>query len=249
MLKKLVVVMVGVAVGVVLVAGGALADDESDRVDLIKNIDDRLDRMASELSGFDSDRDAGDLDDALSYAREVRDMVGKLERVKGSDSRANEMVSRYPGYVDTFREAARYLKKMKELQFLADGVADRCKSDESDLQTLIRNYVGRPDVQELMKKVRARTVPAGCPVEPSFALHDRVVIRLADGRLLDSGPIRFARGHAQMPLSDDELETKFRSCAGEGDSRGVEDLLNALRQVSDRPESALLQAIARFAQS
>jgi hypothetical protein len=76
-----------------------------------------------------------------------------------------------------------------------------------------------------------------------------VVIRLADGRLLDSGPIRFARGHARMPLSDDELETKFRSCAGEGDARGVEDLLNALRQVADRPGSALLQAIARFAQS
>ncbi len=145
MLKHVVVVIAGIVAGGLLVDGPARADDESDRVDLMKNIDDRLDRMASELSGFDSDRDAGDLDDALSYAREVRDLVSKLERVKGSDSRASDMVSRYPGYVDTFRESARYLKKMKELQFLADGVVDRCKSDESDLQTLIRNYVGRPD--------------------------------------------------------------------------------------------------------
>jgi hypothetical protein len=145
-LKQLASWIVGVVlVGMVVADRPAQADDESDRVDLIKNIDDRLERMAGELSGFDSDRDNGDLDDALSYAREVRDMISKLERVKGSDSRASDMVSRYPGYVDTFREAARYLKKMKELQFLADNVADKCKSDESDLQTLVRYYVGRPD--------------------------------------------------------------------------------------------------------
>jgi len=143
---KVVVSVACVALAGILVGDQwANADGDSDRADLIKNIDDRLDRMASELSGFDSDRDNGDLDDALSYAREVRDLVSKLERVKGSDSRANDIVSRYPSYVDTFRDSAKYLKKMKELQFLADGVADKCKSDESDLQTLVRYYVGRPD--------------------------------------------------------------------------------------------------------
>jgi hypothetical protein len=148
-MNKVAVVVIGVALTGLLVAGGAaFGDDDSDRADLLRNIDDRVDRMANKLSGFDSDRDASDLEDALRLASEVREMAQKLERVRGSDSRASEIASRYPGYVDTFRESARYLKKMKELQFVADGVADKCKNDEADLQTLIRNFVGRPDDAE-----------------------------------------------------------------------------------------------------
>lgn len=94
---------------------------------------------------FATNRDDSNADDALSYAREVRDYVDELADVKGSDSRAAEIVSRYPGYIDTFREATRYLKKVKELQFLADGITDRCVNDEANLQTLIRNYVAKPD--------------------------------------------------------------------------------------------------------
>lgn len=129
---------------VAILAGLAIADDESDRRELVADIERKLDAMASELSGFESDSDVGDLDDALSYARELRDLVNKLDRVKGSDSRASEIASRYPGYIDQFREAARYLKRVKEGQRRADGAADRCASDEASLQGLIRGYVGKP---------------------------------------------------------------------------------------------------------
>ena len=37
--------------------------------------------------------------------------------------------------------------------------------------------------------------------------NDAVTTR--DGRRIDSGPIRHARGHAQLPLSDGELDAKF----------------------------------------
>lgn len=50
--------------------------------------------------------------------------------------------------MDQFREAARHLKKMKEVQRTADGVADKCKDDESTLQSAIRGYVGNPDDAE-----------------------------------------------------------------------------------------------------
>ncbi|HEX5058148.1 MAG TPA: hypothetical protein VFV99_02255 [Kofleriaceae bacterium] len=146
MSSKVVVLIAGVVVGGLLVGDQrAHADDDSDRADLIRNIDDRIKSMASELSGFDSDRDNGDLNDALSYAREVRDLVGRLDRVKGSDSRANDIVDKYPRYLDGFDAAAKFLSRMKDLQFLADGVADKCNSDEADLQTVVRYYVGRPD--------------------------------------------------------------------------------------------------------
>lgn len=41
--------------------------------------------------------------------------------------------------------------------------------------------VQRDDIQRLMNLVRPETVEAGCAIEPGFALHDRVLDRLAWG--------------------------------------------------------------------
>jgi hypothetical protein len=131
-----------------VIGGLALADDESDRSSLIRSIDEKIKAIADKLYGFESDSSGSDVDDALYAARELKDLVSKLERVKGDHSRASSIVSYYPGYVDTFNEAAKYLKRMKEQQRLGDGVADRCKTDESTLQSAIRTYVGKPDDAE-----------------------------------------------------------------------------------------------------
>lgn len=131
--------------GVVVASGAAFSDDESDRKALISSIDDKVEDMADELSGFESDSSVSDLEDALSYAREVKDLVRRLEGVKGDDSRAASIVSSYPGYLESFSGAAQQLRKMKELQRLADGIADRCASDEATLQSSIRGHVAKPD--------------------------------------------------------------------------------------------------------
>ncbi|MBX3155847.1 MAG: hypothetical protein KF773_07600 [Deltaproteobacteria bacterium] len=164
MVKWVAVSVVVVVSAVLAMARFASADADSDRVALIRSIDDRIGNIADKLSSFESRRDFSNADDALSYAREVRENVDKLANVKGSDSRAAEIVSRYPGYIDAFREATRYLKKIKELQFTADGIVDRCVNDEANLQTLIRNYVAKPDdaddaIEKLTSKGRdyART--------------------------------------------------------------------------------------------
>jgi hypothetical protein len=78
----------------------------------------------------------------------VESLVDKLDDVKDSDSRANDIVSRYPRYISDFRQAAQYLSKLKAGQRLADGAADKCTYDEADLQTLIRYYVSRPKEAE-----------------------------------------------------------------------------------------------------
>jgi hypothetical protein len=147
-------VSTGVAAAAVI-AGIAWADDESDRRDLISKIDGKLDYAASELSGLESKSDASDVNDALAYVREVEGFVSELSNKKGSDSRAGEIASRYPDYIRNFRDAAGYLTKLKLGQRLADGAGDQCRADESDLQTLIRNYVGDPDryAQEALQKL------------------------------------------------------------------------------------------------
>ena len=83
-----------------------------------------------------------------------------------------------------------------------------------------------PVVRDLMARVTIDTVQTQCPLEPSFAFTDEVTITLRSGTVLRSGPIRFARGHAQLPIGDEALLDKLLSCAG---SRAAADAV--LQQV------------------
>lgn len=97
----------------------------------------------------------------------------------------------------------------------------------------------RPDVQRLIARVHGETVAPGCPIEPDFALHDRVQVRLADGTVLDSGPIRFARGHAQLPLDDGDIRAKFEDCARVAGSAAPSVLLPVLDRLGAAPGRSL----------
>ncbi|HEY5293448.1 MAG TPA: MmgE/PrpD family protein [Burkholderiales bacterium] len=80
------------------------------------------------------------------------------------------------------------------------------------LAQLTDEFVKNAQVRDLMKKVSISTTERLCTVDPSFAFSDRVEIRLADGRTIDSGEIRFARGNAKLPLTEADLRTKFLDC-------------------------------------
>ena len=83
-----------------------------------------------------------------------------------------------------------------------------------------------------MRLVGSSTVDTRCPIEPILALNDRLVVDLKDGRKLDSGDIRFARGNAMLPLKEDELKAKFFDCcgsAGEVDAARLYERLGDLR--------------------
>jgi hypothetical protein len=134
-----------VVFGTLALACPAWSDEESDRRDLISKIDSKLDNAASMLAGLESRSDVSELNSALGYVREAETVVSELSNKKGSDSRANEIVSKYPSYISSFRDATSYAIKLKQGQRLADSGAEQCKADEADLQTLIRNYVGNPD--------------------------------------------------------------------------------------------------------
>jgi 2-methylcitrate dehydratase PrpD len=93
-----------------------------------------------------------------------------------------------------------------------------------------------PAVRALMPCVQTLTVNTSCPLEPSFAYEDRVAVTLRDGSLLDSGPIRFARGHAQLPLDEAQLREKLLSCAG-GDGQALASQVLARIDAALRPAS------------
>jgi hypothetical protein len=65
-------------------------------------------------------------------------------------------------------------------------------------------------------------------VEPIFAFTDRVVLKLKNGSVLDSGEIRFARGNAKLPLHETELRAKFMDCSRRAPRVDAEALLACL---------------------
>ena len=80
------------------------------------------------------------------------------------------------------------------------------------LSELTDQFVGQAGVRDAMRKVSIATTDVRCTLEPAFAFSDRVVLKLKDGRLLDSGEIRFARGNSKLPLQDEDLHAKFMDC-------------------------------------
>lgn len=116
------------------------------------------------------------------------------------------------------------------------AVASALVARKVGLRELTDGFVAQPRVRETMAKVKTSTVDTRCPIEPVFALTDRVEIELEDGRKLDSGEIRFARGNAKLPLDEEALRAKFFDCAAGADDLNATVLyerLDRLDQLDD----------------
>ena len=113
------------------------------------------------------------------------------------------------------------------------------------LEQLSDDFVLRPDVQAMMKRVVI--VPDDeDPARPGFAMNDRVVIDTADGRRLDSGHLTTVRGGPQSPLSREELWTKFDDCAKAGKANvPARSLFDALMALEQLPDVGRLPGLAR----
>jgi 2-methylcitrate dehydratase PrpD len=72
--------------------------------------------------------------------------------------------------------------------------------------------VRRPDIQAFFPKVKLISVEAFDERDPAHSPTERVVIRLKNGEVLDSGEIARIRGHAYDPMEPGELWTKFEEC-------------------------------------
>jgi 2-methylcitrate dehydratase PrpD len=112
------------------------------------------------------------------------------------------------------------------------AVASALVARRVGLRELTDEFVNDPQVSSAMSKVRTATTSTRCPIEPVFAISDRVVIRLADGRTVDSGDIRFPRGNAMLPLDATDLRRKFLDCCSRaGDVEAAARLYEQLGQL------------------
>jgi len=82
------------------------------------------------------------------------------------------------------------------------------------LAQLTDGFVQSPEVQSLMPRVSATTTTETMDGS-AFAPSETVEITMANGKVLDSGPVFHAKGSRQLPLSSAELKEKFVDCLGD----------------------------------
>jgi 2-methylcitrate dehydratase PrpD len=112
---------------------------------------------------------------------------------------------------------------------IAAALSDHCLG----FSQLSDAYVQRPEISALYPLTRMEIVGEECPDQPGMAKFDHVVIETADGSRLDSGPLRYPKGHARRKLDDTELAAKFVDCARHGGHDAPESLLEKLQSLDE----------------
>ena len=80
------------------------------------------------------------------------------------------------------------------------------------LAELTDPFVQRKDVQDLMRKVERDLTDETDAANPGSCPWEQVTIELNSGQTLKSEKIARARGHAERPLTDNQLYDKFADC-------------------------------------
>lgn len=93
-------------------------------------------------------------------------------------------------------------------------------ADRVSLSELTDDFVRRPDVQALMARVRLDLTQNYDPNHANAALWDQVRVVLKSGEVRESAQVRYARGHAEHPLSLQDLREKFEACMEYGGAAG-----------------------------
>lgn len=86
-------------------------------------------------------------------------------------------------------------------------------------------FVGRPEIRDLMPRVRVETNQNYDPEVSGASVWDQVRVDLVAGGSIESEKVRRAKGHADRPLSEVELFDKFRGCLDAGRARIAPDVL------------------------
>ena len=96
------------------------------------------------------------------------------------------------------------------------------------LAELTDEFVGRDDVQALMKRVGVVRDERDDPDLPGYAVYDQIVLELRDGRRLEGPRVNKVRGGSDLPLSREAVRAKFDDCLRHGGVRPTDALFDML---------------------
>ncbi len=106
---------------------------------------------------------------------------------------------------------------------MASALIDGCVG----MLQLTDSSVLRPEIQNLMKKVKVIHSNYYDPLAVGWAMYDQVKIAGKDGAVISSEPIRYAYGHEKNPIPIALIKNKFIDCLFTGGYQGNGDALFA----------------------
>lgn len=150
------------------------------------------------------------IDALLDLLRETPIRAGDVERVDVTLSRENAIVLRN-------HRPATALDAKFSIEF---AMAGALVARKVGLMELDDDFVRREPVQSLFERVHVAPADAYDPESPGSAVADQVTVTTSDGRRHESAAVRYARGHAKIPLSQADLRAKFIDCLRYGRFEG-----------------------------
>ena len=133
------------------------------------------------------------------------------------------------------------LDKAKLRLYCCLAIASALVAGDVSLQQVNDKFVRRSDVQDLMRRITVVTNENYDPDEPGCSMYDQVRVFLESGEVLESEKVRYARGHAKLPLAPGELRRKFMDCVAVGNPElDGEGLLQMLQQLETLPSCRVL---------
>ena len=84
------------------------------------------------------------------------------------------------------------------------------------LAELTDPFVQRKDVQDMMRLVERDLTDEASPDNPGSSPYEQVRIELASGQVIEGPKVTRARGHAERPLTEQQLHDKFVDCLTTG---------------------------------
>jgi 2-methylcitrate dehydratase PrpD len=149
------------------------------------------------------------IDGALDMLREEKIAAQNVNSITVSTSRRNATILRNS-------RPQTGLEAKFSMQF---AMASSIVANRVGLRELTDEFVRRSDIQALMPKVVVAPDDRVDPKRTGNAPYDQVVIETADGRRLESARVTDERGSPQLPLSREELWTKFKECFAVGNPK------------------------------
>lgn len=150
------------------------------------------------------------IDAVLDLMQKAPVEAGNVERVEVSLSRENATVLRN-------HHPATALDAKFSIEFAMAGALVAGKVGLAELDD---DFVRREPVQSLLERVHVRPSEDYDPDSPGSAVTDQVTVTTADGRRHESAAVRYARGHAKLPLAHADLRAKFIDCLRHGRYEG-----------------------------
>jgi 2-methylcitrate dehydratase PrpD len=116
------------------------------------------------------------------------------------------------------------------------GIAAAVILGKMGVPELADEVVQRDDIQEFFPKVKLIPVDEYDERDPVFSPTESVTLTLRNGEVLESGPISTIPGHANDPLTTEQLWGKFRECTLQTHSESeARELFDLLQQIDSLP--------------